>query len=309
MAYTNDQINQFIKQKGVGNNPLAAYGYMQQAGVTSPEMDSARGFNPGTTQSWIDQQGFTPYGATQQIASDWDNKTGAFAQFAPGAQTAQAPAANPYLQQSAPRRPQQSQQTMAPPTQQQPQASPTQNPYLSGVPGFGQSPTTQWQANNMTQSVADLLGNRVMPGIEGGAIAAGGLGGSRQGVAQGLAMGEAAKGLSTGLANLYDSAYGRDQQYDLGSGALDLNIYNANQGWMRTGQQDQWNAMKDLYGMNRQGVADATTVQNTPLDYYSRFLGNSTQAGGMGNQNTQMLQGNPWLGAMGGYLMGTRLGG
>jgi hypothetical protein len=157
--------------------------------------------------------------------------------------------------------------------------------------------------------VSDMLNNRVMPNIQGGAIAAGGLGGSRQGVAQGLAMGEAAKGLSTGLANLYDSAYGRDQQYDLGSGALDLNIYNSNQNWMRQGQQDQWNMTKDLYGMNRQGAQDATTVQNTPLDYYGRFLNSSTQAGGMGNQNTQQLQGNPWLGAYGGYLMGTRLGG
>lgn len=364
MAYTNDQVAQFIKSKGIGTNPYALHGYAQQYGVDPSQIDAVQGYSPGTSQNWISQQGFTPQAGQQQVNDDFTNRRGAFANWDAMGQQAQpvsqssGTASNPYLtaagvlggyrgpgagsvsamgrsmtnlagpaQTGGGQRQQDAQNLQAlqgAPTGGgwtsvngqgfgdyggQPQQT-TPNPYLSGVPGqggFGQGATTQWQAGNMIRGVGDMLNNQVMPNIQNNAVAAGGLGGSRQGVAQGLAIGEATKGLSNGLANLYDNAYGRDQQYDLGSGALDLNVYNSNQNWMRQGQQDQWNFMKDLYGANRQGVQDATTVQNTPMNYFNQFLGNSTQAGGLGGSQTQMLQGNPWLGAAGGYMLGNKL--
>ena len=65
---------------------------------------------------------------------------------------------------------------------------------------------------NAMRRMTDAFNEQVMPGINQGATAAGQYGGSRQGVAQGLA----AKGLSQSMgdmsANMYNSAYNNAQQ-------------------------------------------------------------------------------------------------
>ena len=68
------------------------------------------------------------------------------------------------------------------------------------------------------QNATDQLGlnfnRQTMPGIQQGAIGAGALGGSRQGIAQGLAAGELARAQSGLSANLTSAALGQasDQQ-------------------------------------------------------------------------------------------------
>lgn len=76
---------------------------------------------------------------------------------------------------------------------------PISNPYLAD------------QANAITNQANNNLTNYQLPAINSGAIAAGGFGGSRQGVAQGLAIGQTNQGISNSLASLYGNAYEGDQ--------------------------------------------------------------------------------------------------
>ena len=59
MAYTPDQIKQFVTDKGIGNNPYAMYSYAQQYGVGADQVDKAMGYDAGTSQKWIQQQGLS----------------------------------------------------------------------------------------------------------------------------------------------------------------------------------------------------------------------------------------------------------
>jgi hypothetical protein len=73
------------------------------------------------------------------------------------------------------------------------------NPYLAQM---GQA---------ITSTANDNLNYNVLPGINSGAVAAGGYGGSRHGIAQGLAIGQNQQGIANSLASLYGGAYEGDQ--------------------------------------------------------------------------------------------------
>lgn len=165
------------------------------------------------------------------------------------------------------------------------------------------NPNTQWMAGQMAQGVTDNLQRNLLPGIRSGASLAGGLGGSRQGIAEGVAIGDAAKGLSTSLAGLYGGQYNQDRNYGLANDAMDLSAYNANQNWMRQGQQDQIGLAGTMLDWNqRYGVGNATQIQNAPMDYWNQFSAGANQLGRNGGTQSTNLQGNPWLSGLGGAL-------
>jgi hypothetical protein len=188
--------------------------------------------------------------------------------------------------------------------------NPTRSPYQpmagGGMPagGFSANPYTDWMASSIGGRLNQNLQRNLMPGIRNGAIAAGGLGGSRQGVAEGVAIGDTNRAYGDALAGLYSGQFNADRNYGLQSDALDLNVYNANQNWMNQGQQNQLGFLDRMLGWNSQGLNTATNAQNTPLNYYSQFTNLGTQLGGMGGTQSQNMQGNPWLGALGGALAG-----
>ena len=126
--------------------------------------------------------------------------------------------ANPYLQQP--------QRQLAPnlgfgqpPAQQQ---QPLTQPMQGGWQASGSSQSTQGtgmsnpylgaQAGAIQQQANQNLTQNLLPAVNSGAVAAGGYGGSRQGIAQGLAMGQTQQGVSNALAGLYGNAYAQDQQ-------------------------------------------------------------------------------------------------
>ena len=88
---------------------------------------------------------------------------------------------------------------------------------------------------------------------------------------------------------------------------MDFNTWQANNGLQRQGVQDQISLLNTLMGINNQGLNLGTQQQNTPLNYWQQFLGGGTQLGGQGTSNTQNLQGNPILGALGGWLAAQRM--
>ena len=95
----------------------------------------------------------------------------------------------------------------------------TPNPYLGDM------------AKSITSQVTDNLQRNILPGIGSAAIAAGGYGGSRQGVVEANALKDANQGLSNSLASLYGQDYNNamsrglqkyqtDQGYNLGLGNM-----------------------------------------------------------------------------------------
>jgi hypothetical protein len=112
----------------------------------------------------------------------------------------------------------------------------------------------------------------------------------------------------------FDSTLGETQrQFDQNTGDrryefdenLDRNIYNDNMGWANTGFNNTRNLMNDAYNWAGGGVGATTQEQNTPLNYWQQFAQAGNAAGGQGgtSTNSQNLQGNPYLGAWGGWNM------
>lgn len=72
------------------------------------------------------------------------------------------------------------------------------------------NPYLQQQGQAIIGDVTRNLQNNILPGINSGAQLAGGFGGSRQGIAQGLAIQGATRDTSNALAGLYGNAYESD---------------------------------------------------------------------------------------------------
>ncbi|MEN9384617.1 MAG: hypothetical protein RL323_1760 [Pseudomonadota bacterium] len=125
------------------------------------------------------------------------------------------PAAQPAAPVAAQTAPQPVQQ-MAPQAQavapQAPAPVAQGNPYAPTPMNFGMgNPYLQDQANELARVSNQNLQTGILPSINSGAMAAGGYGGSRQGIAQGLAIQGQQNSLNGAMANLYGNAYASDR--------------------------------------------------------------------------------------------------
>lgn len=265
MPYTSNDINQFIDSRGIADNPWAMYSYAKQYNVDPSQIDTARGWDSGTSANWIKQQGLAPLGQqpTQpQQMPPWGN----YQQNPGGSSTV----------------------PMASPQRQQPTA---QNPYLQG------------QIDNLTNTVTTNLNRNILPSIRRGQVANGTLGSTRQGIAEGIAVGDTNNALSGAVSNLQANQFNADRNYGLQSDALDQSIWQGNQNAQRQSALDQLGMYGTMLGLNQQyGVNNSTQVQNTPLNYWQTFGNQAAQFAGLGGANSQQLQGNQLLGGLGGAL-------
>lgn len=130
------------------------------------------------------------------------------------------------------------------------------------------NPYIQDQANAITQQYNNNLQNNILPSINSGAMMAGGFGGSRQGVAQGLAIGQSQQGLGNSLANLYGNAYEGDQNRNLQSSlqaaqlASNQQIASMNDATQRLGLQNSYNL-----GLGNLGLGQYNAETNRGLGY------------------------------------------
>ena len=191
----------------------------------------------------------------------------------------------------------------------------TPNPYLDKM------------AQGITSQMNDNWTRNQLPSIRSGAMAAGGFGGSRQGVVEANGLNDMNRSLGANLANLYGSDYnnamGRNLQqqsinnsYDLGLRSSDLGFSNldANIAQNNFGNQMQaanfgMGVYSTLNNQTQNGINAGTNIQNTPLDYQKYFTNSANGVGsGYGTSNTsQTNQGNPWLGALGGAQIGNQI--
>lgn len=190
-------------------------------------------------------------------------------------------------------------------------------------PGQTANPYLQRMAGDVANRTNDMVGGWLNQ-IQGNSVASGGLGGSRQGVAQGQALGKAADYLSGNLSNMFGQAYeqdsnramqryGMDQNFyasqrgqDLQSRGLDQNFYTAQRGQdlqSRGLNYDFWTAQRgqDLAqagmapGMIQQGLNTQWLPMQNAASVYSPFTG-------FGSTTNSSQQGGGWQGALGGGL-------
>jgi hypothetical protein len=140
-----------------------------------------------------------------------------------------------------------------------------------------QNPYIPAQAQAITNQVNQNLQQQQLPGINSGAIAAGGFGGSRHGIAQGLAIGQSNQAIGNSLANLYGQAYEGDQNR-----ANQMSIAQMNDATQRVGLQNQYSL-----GMGNLGLGYTQAGNQFALGMGQLGLG-YTQA----NQNFALGQGN-----------------
>lgn len=188
-------------------------------------------------------------------------------------------------------------------------------PGMANVPAFTmpKQPSfdpTKYQANpylgqmgkSITGQVTENLLRNVMPEIRNGAQAAGGFGGSRQGVVEANALKDASKSISDSLTGMYFGdytnamnrnlqQYGMDQNFNMGLGQLGLNAQNAARNYnLGVGQLDLGN-QNSLQNYNLGLGQLALGNQNSLQNFYSTNRGQDlqqTQLGAslmnMGNQ-------------------------
>ena len=192
------------------------------------------------------------------------------------------------------------------------------NPYIGA---YGQAIT-----NQVTQN----LQRNILPNISSSAMAAGGFGGSRQGVVEANALNDANQGLSNALAGAYSQdwnnqqgrnlqQYGMDQSYNLGLGNLGLNAQNSQNNFYtaQRGQDLQAAGLgASLSQMANQGYLNqgsgmydvGTQYQNAPWNTMNQFNQAATPYTGYGATSTVSQNSNPWAQALGGAIGGAQLG-
>jgi hypothetical protein len=170
-----------------------------------------------------------------------------------------------------------------------------------GPGGFGGAGGGQggWMAggNPYLPQMADEIGRRnnleygqKVSQIRSNAVGVGGLGGSRQGVAEGQALGASQDALQGNLASLFSGQYnadanrglqqyGMDQNYDLGSQGLRNNFYTAQRGQDLTAV----GMGADIYGKGMDGPWNAVKNANSVYAPYGSQNGGGGQNDSGGN--------------------------
>lgn len=212
----------------------------------------------------------------------------------------------------------------------------SQNPYLTKM---GEGLQTQFN-NNLTQNT--------LPSLRGGAVAAGGVGGSRQGIAEGLAAGQSNTGAANAITNLYGQdynnqmnrnlqQYGMDQNfnlgnagigaqyagmansYDLGRRGLDLGFKNSNnaydlgsQGLRLQDQGQQMNFYNQQRGLDQNGLVIGGKLYNLGTTGQWNPLNSANgiynDYSGLGNTTGSTSAGGGLSGILGGALSGAQFG-
>src|SRR5689334_12418379 len=95
--------------------------------------------------------------------------------------------------------------------------------------GFGSNPWGSAMGDDIQRRTQQML-DQSLSGIRGNFVGTGGLGGSRQGIAQGQAIQGAADSLQGNLGNLYGGMWNNDQNRQLSQYGMDQNFYTQQRG-------------------------------------------------------------------------------
>lgn len=155
--------------------------------------------------------------------------------------------------------------------------------------GLGSNPYQGAQADAIGMRSQEFLDN-ALNGIRSNSVGVGGLGGSRQGVAQGIATSKAADYLQGNLANLYGGNWNQEQNRDLSRYGMDQNFFLGNRG------ADQ--------GDFRNGLAAVGLAESGDWSGLNQANGIYSPWSGFGNSTNSSQSGGGAMGAVGGGLAG-----
>ena len=141
--------------------------------------------------------------------------------------------------------------------------------------------------NNMNQFNASAMNNM-------GQFNAG------QGNAMNLANAQAANNMLSQYRNLTEQG----RQFDE---SLDYNIYRGNAQDARNANQDYLNFLQSMAGMNSGAYNMAGNAYQMPMQYLNQFGNLGATIGGMGGTTSQNMSGNPYMGLIGGYMIGNQI--
>ena len=176
-----------------------------------------------------------------------------------------------------------------------------------GDTGYQRNPYLDQASRDIGSQMFDQWSRNIQPSIRSSAMAAGGFGGSRQGVVEANALNDMSRNYGQALTTMYGQDYtnsqnrgiqrqGQAQNYDLGLrnsdlgfSQLDANIYQNNFGNNLAAANFGLGVQNQLNSNNAAGVNAGTNIQNTPLDYqkyYNDAAKGYGNAGGTRNNTT-----------------------
>jgi hypothetical protein len=158
-----------------------------------------------------------------------------------------------------------------------------------GVPGSSQNPYVGGMANDIANRTGNLIDQKLLQ-VQGNSVATGGLGGSRQGVAQGGAIAEGADYLSGNLSKMYGGLY---------EGQMDRNLqqYQGDQQFATQQRGQDLMGVGVGSGLINQGLNTQWQPLQNAANIYSQFAGNGTTTNSSNS-------GGGWQGILGGLMAG-----
>ena len=181
------------------------------------------------------------------------------------------------------------------------------------VGAYEKNPYLDEMAKNITSQMNDNWTRNLAPSIRSGAMAAGGFGGSRQGVVEANALNDMNRSLGQNLTQFYGQdwtndrnrnlqKYGMDQSYNLGMANNNLGFANLDSNNAQFGQRFGLDVLNSQNAWANNGVAAANQIQQQPLNYFNNTNANTMAAAGTGQPNQVAAQGNPWMAGAGAGL-------
>jgi hypothetical protein len=200
------------------------------------------------------------------------------------------------------------------------------SPYpMGGVPqamqsnmqgGLEVNPYLSTMGANLTNEITSNFNRNVMPGMRSQMMAAGGIGGSREGVLQANALRDMNSTIGNALGNLYGQGYVQagnqalgQGNLQLGYGNLDRNLNNDNLNWQLQGANFGLGIQDRLNNSNAIGLGAGQSIQDTPLNYYNNFADRANAIGqGFASTSQSGGGGSALTGALGGAQLGRQIG-
>jgi hypothetical protein len=175
---------------------------------------------------------------------------------------------------------------------------------------ISKNPNTQAAMNAAAQPITEQLMETVMPRIDAESITAGGFGGSRQGVAQGNAVGEAAEAIGNLTGRMGSDLYGQNlsaQSRAMAMAPQTMQMATLPGQTLGAVGDRQWS----MDAARAQEAKDAYMLQQfLPLQMGQAFAGMASGIpGGMQISQTPGTTTSPWQSILGGASAGAGVGG
>lgn len=181
---------------------------------------------------------------------------------------------------------------------------------------YQQNPYAQQMAGTLAQQIGEQFQRQIQPQISQSAIAAGGYGGSRQGVLEANAANDLQQNTGQAVGTMLGNMYGQDLSYNLGMGNLglgyanlDRSINNDNNQWGLQGAQLGMQLQDRQLQQNQLGLSNGSQINDNAYNNWNRYSQGANSIGqGYGSQTQSGGGGNTMMGMLGGAQLGNQLG-